>query len=200
MDAGAAIGVRLASPVAHQAAGVDHLTLCMERGNGVPVLQRGELPTSVEKDWATAHEERAGAPLNDRREGGIELAFTCYFHGQDLPSDGATCRLDVAQFDFSRLLAAPSVATMAALGTSSFSSPNCLAPKSVVVKTAPVMLPPGRLRLATKPVLTGSNPVVKTMGIAAVAALTAGMATPFATITATGRRTNSAAIPGSRSF
>src|SRR5262245_9029721 len=100
MDAGAAIGVRLASPVAHQAAGVDHLTLCMERGNGVPVLQRGELPTSVEKDWATAHEERAGAPLNDRREGGIELAFICYFHGQDLPSDGATCRLDVAQFDF----------------------------------------------------------------------------------------------------
>jgi hypothetical protein len=57
----------------------------------------------------------------------------------------------------SRLFASPSVAMMGALGTSSCSSPNCLAAKSVVVKTAPVMLPPGRLRLATKPVLTGSE-------------------------------------------
>src|SRR5262245_63553372 len=81
IDAGAAIGVRLASPVAHQAAGVDDFALCIERGNGVPVLQRGELPTSVEKKWSTAHEERAGARLYDRREGGIELAFTCYFLG-----------------------------------------------------------------------------------------------------------------------
>src|SRR5436190_23717396 len=32
----------------------------------------------------------------------------------------------------------------------------------------PVMLPPGWLRLATSPILTGSNPAVKTIGIAAV--------------------------------
>jgi len=63
---------------------------------------------------------------------------------------------------------------MAALGASSCNSPSCLAAKSVVVKTTPVTLPPGRLRLATKPVLTGSKPVVKTIGIVAVAALTAG--------------------------
>ena len=37
-------------------------------------------------------------------------------------------------------------------------------------------LPPGRLRLATRPSLTGSSPVVKTMGIVVVAALAAGAA------------------------
>jgi hypothetical protein len=40
-------------------------------------------------------------------------------------------------------------ATMAAFGTSSCSRPSCLPTKSVVVKTTPVTLPPGRLRLAT---------------------------------------------------
>src|SRR5262249_1897457 len=37
----------------------------------------------------------------------------------------------------------------------------------------PVTLPPGRLRLATRPILTGSPPLTKTIGIVAVAALAA---------------------------
>jgi hypothetical protein len=37
----------------------------------------------------------------------------------------------------------------------------------------PVMLPPGRFRLATRPSFTGSTPVVNTMGIVLVAALAA---------------------------
>src|SRR5262249_46890428 len=37
----------------------------------------------------------------------------------------------------------------------------------------PVALPPGRLRLATRPTLTGSSPVVKTIGTVVVAALAA---------------------------
>ena len=37
----------------------------------------------------------------------------------------------------------------------------------------PVALPPGRLRLATRPSLTGSSPLVKTMGMVEVAALAA---------------------------
>ena len=43
----------------------------------------------------------------------------------------------------------------------------------------PVTLPPGRLRLATRPSLTGSSPLAKTMGIVVVAALAASAeATP----------------------
>ena len=44
----------------------------------------------------------------------------------------------------------------------------------------PVTLPPGRLRLATRPCLTGSAPLAKTIGIVVVAALAASAAQPVA--------------------
>ena len=40
----------------------------------------------------------------------------------------------------------------------------------------PVTLPPGRLRLATSPILTGSEPASKTIGMVAVAAFAASAA------------------------
>ena len=66
----------------------------------------------------------------------------------------------------------------------------------------PVMLPPGRLRLATRPILTGSLLLSKTIGIVVVAALAASAETspPVAAITATRRRTRSAASIGRRSY
>ena len=62
------------------------------------------------------------------------------------------------------------------------------------------MLPPGLLRATTRPALTGSTPVLNTMGIVAVASLAANTVLPVAAITATWRRTRSAARPGSRSY
>src|SRR5262245_17477061 len=64
----------------------------------------------------------------------------------------------------------------------------------------PVTLPPGRLRLATRPIFTGSLPAVKTIGMVVVAALAASAEAvpPVAAITATLRRTSSAASTGSR--
>ena len=47
---------------------------------------------------------------------------------------------------------------------------------STLKKFTPVTLPPGRLRLATRPDLTGSAPTAKTIGIVAVAALAASAA------------------------
>ena len=51
----------------------------------------------------------------------------------------------------------------------------------------PVALPPGRLRLATNPTLTGSSPMLKTMGMVDVAAFaaSAGPLPPPVTISAT---------------
>jgi integrase len=59
----------------------------------------------------------------------------------------------------------------------------------------PVALPPGRLRLATRPSATGSEPVPKTIGMLEVAALAASAPAVLAgaAITATCRRTRSAA-------
>jgi hypothetical protein len=63
--------------------------------------------------------------------------------------------------------------------------------------TAPVTLPPGWLRLATRPSSTGSLLVVKTMGMVLVAFVAMTFAGVLvAAITATRRRTRSAAISG----
>src|SRR5262249_55469140 len=65
----------------------------------------------------------------------------------------------------------------------------------------PVTLPPGRLRLVTRPAWTGSAAVPKTIGMVAVAALAANAAalSAGAARTATWRRIRSAANSGSRS-
>jgi hypothetical protein len=70
-----------------------------------------------------------------------------------------------------------------------------------VIWLMPVMLPPGRLRLATSPSATGSPPMVKTMGSVVVARLAASAAgsPPVDAITATWRCTRSAASAGNRS-
>src|SRR5262249_12494011 len=72
----------------------------------------------------------------------------------------------------------------------------------VVKRLTPVALPPGRLRLATKPILTGSPPTVNTIGIVDVAALAASAegSPPVVARTATPRRTRSAASAGRRSY
>ena len=82
-------------------------------------------------------------------------------------------------------------ATRDARGTSSCKSANCFATNSVLKKLIPVRLPPGRARLVTRPSRTGSSPVMKRIGIAAVAAFAANTAAvfPVTSITATCRRT-----------
>src|SRR5262249_24166698 len=69
------------------------------------------------------------------------------------------------------------------------------------VEIDPRQIAPGRARLATRPSPTGSWATMKTVGIVVVAALAANVTVgpPDATITATCRRTSSAASTGSRS-
>lgn len=76
-----------------------------------------------------------------------------------------------------------------------------LAARSAFSDATPVTLPAGRLRLVTRPSPIGSPPVAKTTGTVAVACLAASAAgaLPGVTITATSRRTRSAASSGSRS-
>ena len=62
-------------------------------------------------------------------------------------------------------------------------------------------LPPGRLRLATRQICTGSPTIRKTTGMVAVAALAASApAVGLVSMSATWQRTRSAAIAGSRSY
>src|SRR5437667_45095 len=66
-----------------------------------------------------------------------------------------------------------SIAMAVLLGTSCRASSNRFGPISAAIMVVPVRLPPGRLRLATSPVSTGSPPRVKTIGMVLVAALAA---------------------------
>src|SRR5262245_16091084 len=67
-------------------------------------------------------------------------------------------------------------------GRNSRKNPSCFAPSSTEMKLTPVTLPPGRLRFATRPSLTGSPPTTKTMGTVVVAALAARAAGVLPTI------------------
>ena len=88
---------------------------------------------------------------------------------------------------------------MPAFGTNSCSSSNFFGSNAVVNRLTPVALPPGRLKLATTPSWTGSPAETKTIGIVVVAAFVARtLGVLPAKITATWRRTNSAASAGSR--
>src|SRR5262249_61679380 len=80
-----------------------------------------------------------------------------------------------------------STATRAAAGTTPRRISNRLAASSPARKLIPVMLPPGRARLATRPNLTGSSATRKATGMVVVAALAANDEgiPPVAAITAT---------------
>jgi len=60
-----------------------------------------------------------------------------------------------------------------------------LIPTALESQLTPVALPPGRLRLATRPLMTGSLPVTNTIGTVVVAALAASVEGVFPTIRAT---------------
>jgi len=87
----------------------------------------------------------------------------------------------------------------AAPGRNSRKNASCFAASSTDMKLMPVTLPPGRLRLLTRPFLTGSNPVTNTIGTVVVAALAASVEGVFPTIRATCRRTKSATRAGNGS-
>src|SRR5215831_10521569 len=91
-------------------------------------------------------------------------------------------------------------AITATLGSASRNSSSLLAANSLRNRVTPVALPSGRLRLATRPISTGSPPVRKTVGIVEVAAFAADAAafeTAYRTVTL--RLTSSVANAGRRS-
>ena len=86
------------------------------------------------------------------------------------------------------------MATRESLGTMSFRISSCLPLISGAKFDNPVMFPPGRARLATKPDPTGSPSLPMTMGIVTVASLAERVAAgPAVTITSTLERASSAA-------
>ena len=100
----------------------------------------------------------------------------------------ATCASLVLDSARAGLAGLTTSAMTVAVGTNSCSSSSCFGTSSTFNEVTPVILPPGRLRLATSPSWTGSSAIWKTVGIVVVAALAASAAGwPVSAITLTGR-------------
>src|SRR5262252_6208224 len=91
---------------------------------------------------------------------------------------GLQTELEGSRLQVSRLglVELTSRAMMVALGAESCSNSNSFGPSSMLNEVTPVILPPGRFRLVTSPICTGSAMMVKTTGIVAVAAFAASAA------------------------
>ena len=163
-----------------------------------------KMDTPAGEKGVIADEEGVGPLAHKGREGRIDLAAGAgikdWICNPMARAAGSTSLTVVSVF--AALAGLTSTATRVAAGTSSRSSSSRFAANSPLKKLMPVRLPPGRARLATRPSLTGSSPTAKTMGIVVVAALAANAAgvPPIVAITATCRRTRSAASAGSRSI
>src|SRR5262245_3106141 len=168
----------------------------------MPRGQRDELFAPPVEVWVGGDHQRTGPLLGERGEGWLQVTVDAgvlnyNLQPKRLPRDcrGRQLRLGV------HTCRVHQQTHYCHPGSISRSSSNCFPTNSPARLATPVALPPGRLKLATSPSLTGSTATLKTIGILFVAAIAACAAEPLkATITATGRPTSSAAISGNRSY
>ena len=135
-----------------------------------------------EQERAGTDEQRTSPALDERCKGCLDVAVAADIENDELLPDRLRRGLHVSslRLGIQDVFGFTSTAIVVALGTSWRSSSSRFAPNTPEKKTTPVTLPPGRLRLATRPSLTGSPPVAKTIGTVVVAALAASAAMLFA--------------------
>ena len=186
--------------VAHQATGHDGLAHGIARRQRMASRQRDEpFPMGVQERAGT-DEQRTGPALDERCKGCLDVAVAADIENDELLPDRLRRGLHVSSLRLGfRTVRVHQHGNCRRLGHELAQQLQSLRPQHAGEKTTPVTLPPGRLRLATRPSLTGSLPVAKTIGTVVVAALAASAEGVFPTITATGRRINSATRAGNRS-
>jgi hypothetical protein len=146
-------------------------------------------------------QQPAPSLFRDGGEGGVNIAFAAGLENYQLLPQRRRRALRIARVELcNRIVRFTKNAITSALGTSSRSNSNRFATSTLPMEATPVTFFSGLFRLATRPNVTGSPPVLKTIGTVEVAALAATAAVmPVATSTATGTRTNSVASAGRRS-
>ena len=129
--------------------------------------QRDELFAPASKNGSDADQERVGSLLDEGCKGRVDFAFGAGIENNELLPERraplpARLPWSTSAFGLSGFTSTPIVA---AAGTSSLQQlqPLCHRQRPTR-KLTPVTLPPGRLRLATRPAPTGSLPVTKTIG------------------------------------
>ena len=162
------------------------LSKCMHGWQSGAGRQRVDAnPLRGEEGIAETHSASA-APLAASMLGMISSAFMTSSLNASRPSRTAAAWTRSISNLMRGLSALPRTATRLRAGTTSRNSSSLRPPRSVCMFDRPVTLPPGRARLATSPVPTGSPAEAKTIGIVDVAFLTDMVAAvPAVTMTST---------------
>src|SRR5215510_12364441 len=158
-------------------------------------------PTGVE-EWLASDEQCNSRTLCERCKGRLDVAVAAGFDNHEFLSARVRRGLHISQLSLSVSgvfeFGSTSIAIAPGLGINWRSSSSRFVTDALERKLTPVVLPPGRLRLATRPLMTGSLPVTNTIGTVVVAALAASAEGVFPTIRATCWRTKSATRAGNR--
>src|SRR5262249_24318482 len=182
----------------------DKFTQRVGRGDLVERRQVDQLDAPAGEKGVIANEQAVGPLAHESCKGRFDLRTGAGFENLDLQTHGESRRFHVSQ----RRLYIRSICWIDKDGNASGSGhkfakqSQSFCGQLANEKVNACQVPPGRPRLDTRPSLTGSSPTMKTMGVVAVAPLAANAEAgpPFVAITATRRRTSSAASAGRRSY
>src|SRR5215471_6838343 len=176
MRAGAAIRIGVACAVAHQTASQDKLANAADRRHAMTRGERRQLPAPVVEQNTATDKQRTGARLNDGCKCSIDFAFGLRVQDQELTPEFARSRRHLFFFHFESR--SPGIAQPSNGGWwrhQLMQQRQALWRRGADAKLTPVILPPGRLRLLTRPVAIGSPPLTNTIGMVEVAARAALM-------------------------
>src|SRR5262245_38949236 len=169
----------------------------IHRGNSMLGRQCDNSVPMAEQARARTPHQRASPTLDERCKCGLHFTVAADIEDDEFLPDSQSRACSSETKGFVRGHLGSTITAMRAVpGRSSRKSPSCFAVSSTDMKLTPVTLPPGRLRLATRPSLIGSPPVTKTIGTVVVAALAASAEGVLATISAICRRRRSATRSG----
>ena len=140
---------------------------------------------SQKRIWAD--EEAVGATAYKGCEGSINLVAIARVRTWDLQPECVSSRVDsfhgsLGNLNISRIY---EYANASGLWQQLTQESRLFAVTSELKKLMPVALPPGRDRLATRPCLTGSSPILNTIGIVVVVAFAASAAGVLSSVTTT---------------
>src|SRR5262245_14825896 len=190
-----------ARSVAQQAARGDILPRIVDGRYCVPRFQVAELLAQVKKNWIWNYQQRIRLRLTKFGESHVEFLFIAGWHNngfQSLPTRCHPCfrhvRFCICVIRIDQKLTTP------AFGSSSRNNSIRFGPNWLAMRVTPVTFAPGRLRLSTSPIATGSLAVMKTIGIVAVAPFAIKVGTSLIVkITSVRSRTRPSVSAGTRS-
>src|SRR5262245_21418323 len=154
VDTGLAICVGKARSVAHQTASFHILAPGIDRRHLMVRRQRNELYATVEEQQGGTDQERINRLCARLAETvSMSRSVLAWRTSIRFPMAKAAAWTPETKGSVRGKLGSTSTAMRAALGRNSCKSPSCFAPSCAEIQVTPVMLLPGRLRLATRPSL-----------------------------------------------